>query len=144
MKKIIVILFFAFIANNVYCQEIYEINWIGSNSEHYQGALVMFKDNTGKLRVRYHKESGIAMVEQTIRIEATQVGNRLSGYNPVYPNTSTTFPYYNADNFYLIVDAVGNLTITNIDDAGSTSKASIRYIEGTEKNEFLLLFNWKL
>jgi len=84
------------------------------------------------------------MVEQTMKLENTTLGTRLTGYNPVFPDTEKMFPLYNADNFYLITDEYNNLTITNIDDGGSTSKASIRLIEGDEINEFLLLFNWKL
>jgi hypothetical protein len=144
MKHIIFLLLVALISLKSYSQEVYEINWISNYSQHYQGALVMFKDYTGKLRVRYHVGPAIVMVEQTIRIENVGEGIRLTGYNPVYPNTDTKFPAYNADNFYLIKDVLGILTITNIDDGGATARASIRLIEEVEKSEFLLLFSWKL
>jgi hypothetical protein len=144
MKKIFFIFLMALISHNIFSQEIYEINWISLDNQHYQGALVFYKNYTGKLRVKYHVGPLVLMAEQSIRTELVEGGIRLSGYNPVYPNTDTQFPGYNADNFYLIKDVLGSLTITNIDDGGSTARASIRLIEEIEKAEFLLGFSWTL
>ena len=84
------------------------------------------------------------MIEQTMRIEETAVGLRLTGYNPVYPGTSRTYPSYSADNLYL-TNITGTPRIINIDDAGVSSEAQIRQIEGrAAKAMFLDEFDWRL
>jgi len=85
------------------------------------------------------------MVEEYIKAENTDLGLRLTGYNPVYPGTTTPYPNYIADNFYLSQDENGRLTCTNIDDKGQTSACSIRLLNGySAKQEFLSDFDWKL
>ncbi|GAB3962824.1 hypothetical protein GCM10028805_64710 [Spirosoma harenae] len=126
-------------------QTIYEVKFIAGSTQ-YRGALVMGDNGTGKMRVRFYKQGvGPVMIEQYMRMENTRYGNRLTGYNPVYPGTTVRYPTYNADNFYISQDEYGNLTMTNIDDRGVTANASIRVFQTTyDKQRFLSDFNWEL
>lgn len=135
--------FVIFLPFTLQAQKVFEVKFTAGFTQ-YRCALVIFDNGTGKMRVRYYQD-GTKMVEQTMKIENTQYGIRLTGYNPVYPGTSRKHPSYNADNFYISVDEYGNYSIVNIDDGGVSAKASIRKIEGRySKNSFLSDFNWKL
>lgn len=98
------------------------------------------------MRVRYYTpQNGTVMVEQTIRIEDTANGMRLTGYSPVYPGTRVRHPSYVADNFYVSQNEYGSLRIVNIDDRGTSSVASIRLIaNGYDRRQFLNVFDWVL
>lgn len=128
----------------VSAQTVYEIKFISGVTQH-RGALVLYNNGTGKMRVRYYsQQEGPAMIEQEIRLENTNFGYRLTGYNPVYPGTTRRKATYNADNFYISRDESGKSSIVNIDDKGSTAQATIREIAASEKTKFLYGFNWRL
>ncbi len=126
-------------------QSIFEVKFIAGMTQ-YRAALVLFDGGTGKMRVRYYtQDKGTVMVEQTIRIENTVNGMRLTGYTPVYPGTRVRYPSYTADNFYLSRNEYGSMSIINIDDSGNTSTATIRLIDDAyEKRRFLSGFDWSL
>jgi len=126
-------------------QTVFEIKFKAGISQ-YRGALVLYENGTGSFRVKYFSDGQTRMVEQQMKVENTSEGTRLAGYNPVYPGTTTTYPNYNADNFYLTQDENGVYTCENIDDAGSQSKCNVREISGSNyvKNIFLEDFNWSL
>ncbi|MDF7817253.1 hypothetical protein P1X15_06580 [Runella sp. MFBS21] len=97
------------------------------------------------MRVRYYANNQTNLIEQTIRLENTQYGYRLTGYNARYADTQRRHPNYQPDNFYLSQDDYGNLTCLNIDDKGTTSRCSIRLVQGySSKNTVLSSFNWRL
>lgn len=145
MKRFFLLLILVTISFLVKAQDIYEIKFVAGVTQ-YRCALAMWwDDGNGMLRVKYYSNNKTNNVEQTVRLEDTQYGLRIAGYNPVYAGTSISYPSYNADNFYLSQDEYGNLTCTNIDDDGNTSKCVVRKIEGyTAKQNFLGDFNWKL
>lgn len=144
MKCLLTFLLTTFILFTAQAQDIFEVKFTAGITQ-YRCALAIFDDGTGKMRVRYY-DNGTKLIEQSMRIEITQYGIRLTGYNPVYAGTTTRHPTYNADNFYISVDEYGNYTMVNIDDGGVTAKVFIRKVEGTRYtiNSFLSDFNWKL
>lgn len=126
-------------------QSVFEVKFIAGMTQ-YRAALVLFEGGTGKMRVRYYtQDKGTVMVEQTIRIENTVNGMRLTGYNPVYPGTSVRNSSYVADNFYISQNEYGSMSIINIDDRGTSSTASIRLISNSyDRRQFLSGFEWVL
>ncbi|WP_080054496.1 hypothetical protein [Spirosoma aerolatum] len=125
-------------------QGVYEIRFTSGTTQH-RAALIIFSDGTGKIRVRYFSEGRTKMVEQYVRTENTRYGLRLACYNPVYPGTSTRFPNYITDNFYLSQDEYGNVSVLNVDDSGGTSRAWVRVFQSTyDRNQFLTDFNWHI
>ena len=129
--------------SQVQAQDIYEVKFIAGVTQ-YRAAMALFDDGTGLMRVRYYS-NGTKMVEQSLILEETTVGIRVTGYDPVYPGTNTPHPSYNADNFYISQDEYGDVSIVNIDDNGVTASATMRLIEGYyAKQNFLDDFNWKL
>jgi hypothetical protein len=126
-------------------QEVFEIKFKIGISQ-YRGALVLYDDGTGKFRVKYFSNGETQMVEQDMRVENSNDGMRLAGYNPVYPGTKVAFPNYNADNFYITQNENGNYSCVNIDDSGTEANCVIRIISGNTytKNNFLRDFNWRL
>lgn len=146
MKKavaLLVLLVFTFIVN---AQSVYKVRFTSGVTQYY-GALVLFDSGTGKMRTKYYSESCkcTRTVEQTMNVEKTTAGLRITGYNPVYPGTNTKFPSYSADNFYIARDYTGKLSITNIDDQGDIASASIELITSSStKRNFLSEFNWQL
>lgn len=143
MKYLLSFLFSISIFSTLQAQDVFEVKFTAGVTQ-YRCALAIFDDGSGVMRVRYYN-NGTKLVEQSMRIENTQYGIRLTGYRPVYPGTKTRYPNYSADNFYLSVDEYGNYNIVNVDDAGVTAQAFIRKIEGTYSiNKFLSDFNWRL
>ncbi|GAA3614845.1 hypothetical protein Q4Q39_02440 [Flavivirga amylovorans] len=143
--RLITAFFFTIIFSiGVHAQDVFEIKFTAGYTQ-YRGALVIYNSGSGKMRVRYYSNGKTKMVEQTMKIENTQYGMRLTGYNPVYPNTSIKHPSYNADNFYISVNENGKYSITNIDDGGTPAKTTIRLIKGKYSiDKFLGDFNWEL
>lgn len=146
MKKVtffLILLAFTFCLN---AQSVYKVRWTSGVTQYYS-ALVLFDNGTGKMRTKFYSKSCdcTRTVEQTMNIEQTSAGLRITGYNPVYPNTSTKFLTYSADNLYVSRDYAGNLSITNIDDRGDIASASIESITSSSaKRIFLSEFNWRL
>lgn len=129
-------------ANALSAQDVFEIKFVVDFTQ-YRVALLLYENGTGKMRVRYYSD-GTKMVEQSVRVENTEEGIRIAGYNPVYPGTSIKFSKYIPDNFYLSIDEYGNYSITNKYDGGN-AKASIIKLKGRyEINRFLKDFNWQL
>lgn len=144
MKLLTTLFLITLISFSVRAQQVFEIKFTAGVTQ-YRCALVIFDNGSGKMRVRFYGDGKTKMVEQAMRIEDTQYGLRLTGYNPVYPGTSTRYPSYNADNFYISMDEYGNYSVTNVDDAGVSARSSIRKVEGQYTiNGFLDDFNWEL
>lgn len=143
MKFFLATLLSLILATAALAQDVYEIRFTAGVTQH-RGALVLFDDGTGLVRIRYYN-NGTKMVEQKIRIQNTRNGLRLACYNPVYPGTTRRHPSYVADNFYLTQNEYGKTQLVNIDDQGVTANVVIRKLEGTTlTNRFLTDFNWKL
>jgi hypothetical protein len=147
MKKVFIciVIIICCIAKS-YTQDVYDIKFKAGTVQ-YSGALVLYSDGTGKMRFKYYNSSTSSnvMVEQTVATVATTTGLTISGSNPVYPGTTTKYPSYNADNFYVTKDTYGGLKITNTDDGGVTASATIKLINGyIDQAIFLKDFNWKL
>lgn len=143
MRLIMTIILGGLISFSIEAQDVYKITFTAGVTQ-YRAALIIFEDGSGKMRVRFYSD-GTKMVEQTMKVENTEYGLRLTGYNPVYPGTTTSHPTYNADNFYISIDENGNYSITNIDDAGVSAKTYIEQIEGTYSiKNFLEDFDWSL
>lgn len=146
MKKVAYFIILLVFTCSLNAQSVYKIRFISGLTQYY-GALVLFDNGTGKMRTKYYSNSCecTKTVEQTMNIEKTTAGLRITGYNPVYPGTKTLFPNYSADNFYVSRDYAGELTITNIDDKGDIASASIEIITSSStKRTFLSEFNWRL
>jgi len=126
-------------------QSIYEVRFVAEMKQ-YRAALVLYDSGIGKMRVRYYEPGqGTTMVEQTMRVENTAYGYRVTGYNPVYPGTKVRYPSYTPDNFYISQNEYGNLIITNVDDRGTTARTSIKVINGASAQRSLLSeFDWEL
>lgn len=143
MKKIYFLLLLCVPPISVKGQEIFEIKFTAGITQ-YRGALVLWENGTGKMRVRYYADGQKKIIEQEIRTENTQHGLRLTGYNAVYAGTNVKASY-NPDNFYISQDENGNIICTNIDDGGVSASASIRIVTGySAKQSFLRDFNWRL
>lgn len=140
LKFSLVILFSILTLQKSIAQDVFEIKFTVKLTQ-YRVALVLFDDGTGKMRVRYY-DGGTKMIEQSARIEDTQDGMRVAGYNPVYPGTDTRYPSYIPDNFYIAIDDYGNISVYNI-YSGGKARANIKKIENGI-NTFLSDFNWKL
>lgn len=123
--------------------QIFDIRFTVSLTQ-YKAALWL-KDGKGLMRVRYYKEDdGTVMIEQQMRVEDTQYGIRLTGYNPTDPATGDPVSY-SPDNFYISRDENGDWSVTNIDDQGTSAGAFIQVINGwSEQNQFLSTFNWEI
>jgi hypothetical protein len=128
----------------IQAQDVFEVKWTMGITQ-YRCAYIMNEDGTGKMRCRYFNEGVTQMVEQTMEIEDTPDGTRLTGYDPVYPGTSTPFPDYSPDNLYLWVDDYGNFRAIAIDNERREANATMRLIEGSSAiNIFLKDFDWDL
>jgi hypothetical protein len=146
MRKIALLFILAINTTYLFGQDVYKVVFIADVTQYYS-ALVLFDDGSGKMRTKFYDPNCECpvMVEQTMKIENTNSGLRLMGYNPVYPGTYNRYPTYSADNFYISRDYKGNLNITDIDDYGVTASASIVSITAySQKKEFLSEFNWQL
>ncbi|MBU3714659.1 MAG: hypothetical protein FGM46_06885 [Ferruginibacter sp.] len=138
--KTIKIIFFLLFFLPVYgiSQDVYEVKW--GPQQRYKGALVIDEeDGSGTARIKWDGN----MVEQTLTVDYTNEVLRVDGSYPVYPGTSDAHESYNADNFYITIDNLGKYSCINIDDANSTSKCSLRKINGNlkAKNKFLKEFD---
>lgn len=142
MKSIITLLFLFSISITINAQEIFEIKFTAGLTQH-RCALIIFESGNAIMRVRYFSNGKTEMVEQTMKIEDTKYGIRITGYDPVYSGTSIEHPSYNADNFYLSMDEYGEYELLNVDDGGMSAQAYVRKIEFS-KDAFLSDFNWKL
>ncbi len=144
MKKFSLLLFFVVSTSILFAQDVYKVVFTTGTTQYYS-ALVLFSDGTGKMRTKFYRSNSTVMVEQTMKVENTNSGLRITGYKPVYPGTHNTFPNYSPDNFYISQDYRGNLSILNIDDQGTSATASIVLISNNyEKINFLNEFNWRL
>ncbi len=144
MKKLTFLLLVALLPVIARAQDVYEITFTAGITR-YRAALVLWSNGSGQMRVRYYANNQTNLIEQTIRLENTQYGYRLTGYNARYADTQRRHPNYQPDNFYLSQDDYGNLTCLNIDDKGTTSRCSIRLVQGySSKNTVLSSFNWRL
>ncbi len=144
MKPYLIFLLCIIFSKQLNAQKVFEVKFTAGVTQ-YRSALVLYDNGSGKMRVRFYDNGRTKMVEQTMKIENTQYGMRLTGYNPVYPGTSTRYSSYQADNFYLSTDEYGNYSLTNIDDGGVVAKAFIKEIEGDYSiKNFLSDFDWEL
>jgi hypothetical protein len=144
MKKFTFLLLVALLPVIVQAQDVYDITFTSGLTKH-RVALVLWSNGSGQARVRYYTNNQLNLVEQTIRLENTQYGYRLTGYNARYAGTQRRHPSYRPDNFYFSQDDYGNLICTNIDDIGNTARCSIRLLQGySSKQAFLSSFNWEL
>ncbi len=64
-------------------------------------------------------------VTQTMRVESTARGLRITGSNPVTKGTKDPYPNYNADNLTWEMDSYGRAKITNCDAANMCSPVAI-------------------
>lgn len=146
MKTIGIFLVLLFVHAWSLAQTVYEVRFKAGVTLH-RGALVLYDDGTGKMRVRYYDQNRqkTVMVEQLMRVENTDDGYRITGYNPVYASTGYRHPSYVADNFYLSQDEYGTVSVTNIDDQGVSARSTVKVIEGAyQVSSFLSDFDWKL
>lgn len=143
-KAVLSLFLLLFFVGRAFAQDVYEIKFTVDMTQ-YRAALVLYNGSSGLIRVKYYNDRLTRIVEQKIVFEKTTMGNRLTGYNPVYPGTTTRYPNYVADNFYVFQDEYGKLRCVNIDDKGNTAVCYIRLVTGSyAKNAFLRDFNWKL
>ncbi|KOS06658.1 hypothetical protein AM493_11905 [Flavobacterium akiainvivens] len=143
MKKILFLLLMMlpFMAK---AQEVYHIKFIPSSQTLHSVAAVIFDDNTGKMRVLYNNGSGDRLIEMDIKVEDDADGFYLHGSNPKNVRSAGA-ANYNADHFYIGIDADGEIYCRNSDDAHSSSDCCIMEVEGGKnQNLFLKEFDWSL
>lgn len=125
-------------------QNAFELSWTAGSTQ-YHGFLVMDQQGQrGYLRVAFFNPSirQQDMVEQTMILENTAYGLRLTGYNPVIPGTHISKGGYIADKFYTSVDTYGNWRIVNA-DGYQVSSANIRRVApGTDYGRLAHQFGW--
>jgi hypothetical protein len=128
----------------VTAQTVFEVRWTTANVP-YRAALILWENNSGKMRVKYSRNSETIVVEESVRGNYTEDGVGIYGRDAVYPGSATEFPNYAPDNFFISKDAHGNLSILNIDDGLRFSDCSMQEVKGTDEVQlFLSDFDWKL
>jgi hypothetical protein len=143
---VIIVAMFAFLNINFssHAQDVYELKFT-ANGTHHRAALILFSDDTGKMRVRFYSKDRTKMIEQYMEVQKISRGFKILGYNPTYAGTEIKCTTYGADNFYISRDEDGILSCVNVDDNSVTASCSIRAIEGySTKQSFLSDFSWKI
>ncbi len=142
MKKLLLLLLF-FVPLFATAQEVYHIRFL-SGGVKYRVAVVLYSDDTGKMRVRYNTGSGDQLWEMDVTLNEAGEGFSIDGANPHNVKTGSKTGY-SADHFYVALDEDGQLFCSNSDDAESSSDCCIMEVIGP-KNQSLFLrdYDWTL
>jgi hypothetical protein len=119
--------------------------WFTAGYTQHHAFMVLNGKGGGAVRVKFFSPNNnrTEIVEQTINLENTAQGVRLACYNAVYAGTNYRHPTYATDNFYMVQDIYGNVTIYNADDAGNFTKVQIKEITTDyDFNRLKITFNW--
>jgi hypothetical protein len=135
VKKIILFLLLPLLG---FSQKIYHIRFNSSGIQ-YSVAVVIFDDNTGKMRTRYDNGgTSDKLVQMTVLLKNKDNGFMLLGSDALDVYTSTK-ANYNPDNFYVSFNQdQEDIVCKNIDDMESESECCIMEVIG-KKNQTVFL-----
>jgi len=126
-------------------QNAFELRWTASSIQYHAFLVMDQQGQRGVMRVAFFNPSigKQDMVEQTMVLENTAYGLRLTGYRPVIPGTRITKRGYITDKFYTSIDTYGNWHIVNADGYQISSASIRRVASGRDYNRLVYQFNWQ-